>query len=320
MEREGAPLASEFTITGPFFQTQKADRIQIRAVLPEWSLYRSPLPGDRADIRPLDAFTYGSQQLEFFHEEALIDVLKGGLVTNRIKGACIDPESGRLKVILRSWDGGASDPGETRVIEFDPNKRIIAKTVAWYEGDVPMLRCSEGESSWRWGGRFLSCQCAGRASGDAYSTAMENIVRETGRFNTDVDGAQTRIDSEIFSSLLSRISRLEPFARWDATSSLEVERFESSGFAVAVITYTDHAQVNNCVQITCVRRKTDAFWVPVYVAPVTPKRFNRLKIYGFIDDENLDVHICVAHCGFWEDYDRVTRNVAEWHQTAMNRR
>lgn len=38
----------------------------------------------------------------------------------------------------------------------------------------------------------------------------------------------------------------------------------------------------------------------------------------FIDDENLDIYMCVADCDWWGKYDRVTMNVVEWHQTALN--
>lgn len=222
---------------------------------------------------------------------------------------------------MHSWDGGATDPGSTSVVYFDPNKRIIKKTVARYDGNVPMFLCAKGEeSSWQWGGHFLPCQCVGRAAKDAYSTTMDEVVREIDRFNPDNDGAQRRIEIDTFSSRLSRISRIEPFTQWDTTSSLDVQRFESSRFAVAVITYKDHVNVYNCEQTTYVRERTDEFWMPVYTAQVYSKAFNTLEIHGFIDDENLDISMCVADCGWWGRHDRVTKNVAEWHQTALNSR
>lgn len=80
------------------------------------------------------------------------------------------------------------------------------------------------------------------------------------------------------------------------------------------------AHVYNCKQTTYVRERTDDFWVPVYTAQVSSRAFNTLEIHGFIDDENLDISMCVADCGWWGKYDRVTRNVVEWHQTALNSR
>ena len=309
----GPPVRySEFTVTGPFFQSLKADRIKIRAVPSEYAHDDFGIGAYNENSSPIDIFTDGSQRLEFYHDGALIDVLNGGLLSNYINGACLDPETGLLKIVMHSWDGGTTDPGTTSVVYFDSNKRIIQKTVAWLEGSVPTFLCSEGESSWQWGGHFLPCQCVGRAVRDAYFTTMDEVVREIRRF--------IKPDIDTFSSLLSRIARIEPFTQWDNTSSFDVQRFESSRFTVAVITYTDYLNVYNCEQTTYVRRRTDDFWVPVYAAEVSSKGFNTLEIHGFIDDENLDIDMCVANCDWWGKYDRVTMNVEEWHQTALNSR
>ena len=321
VDRGPAPY-SEFTVTGPFFQSQKADRIKIRAVPAEYA-YSHSFTGygfNKENSSPLIIFMYGSERLEFYHDGVLIDDLYTGAYKNNIEGACLDPETGLLKIVLHSWSGGGTDPGTDSVVYFDPNKRIIKETVAWYEGYVPMLLCSEGESRWQWDGHFLPCQCVGRVARGAYFTTLDEVVLDIPRFYPDKDGAQTRIEIDTFSSLLSRISRIEPFTQWDTTSSLDVQRFESSRFAVAVITYRDHANVYNCVQTTYVRERTDDFWVPVYTAQVSSKAFNTLDIHGFIDDENLDIYMCVADCGWWGKHDRVTKNVVEWHQTALNSR
>ena len=311
----GPPVRySEFTVTGPFFQSLKADRIKIRAVPSEHahSDFGIGSYAKNEEGSPFGIFTYGSQRLEFYHDGALIGVLSGGSHSTNIEGACLDPETGLLKIVRHSWDGGAPNPGTTSVVYFDSNKEIIQKTVAYYDGNVPTRLCSEGESSWEWGGQFLPCQCVGRAVRDAYSTTLDKVVREIDRF--------IKPDIDTFSSLLSRIARIEPFTQWDTTSSLDVQRFESSRFTVAVITYTDHLNLYNCEQTTYVRGRTDDFWVPVYAAQVSSRGFHTLTIHGFIDDENLDIYMCVANCGWWGKYDRVTLNVEEWHQTALNSR
>lgn len=201
---------------------------------------------EKENRSPHGIFTYGSQRLEFYHDGDLIDFLYGGSYLNRIKGACLDPETGLLKIVMHSWGGGATSPGTTSVVYFDPNKRIIEETVAWYEGGVSTFLCSEDESSWQWGGHFLPCQCVGSAVRDAYSTTMDEVVLEIPRFNPDNDGVQTHIKIDTFSSLLSRISRIEPFTQWDTASSLDVQHFESSRFMVVVITYEDHRA---CLQL-----------------------------------------------------------------------
>ena len=316
----GPPVRySEFTVTGPFFQSLKADRIKIRAVPAEYAYSNIDVYINEENYSPLGIFTYGSQRLEFYHDGALIDVL-GGSYKNEIEGACLDPETGLLKIVLHSWSGGATDPGTTSVVYFNPNKRIIQEAVAFLDGGVPTLLCSEGESSWQWGGHFLPCQCIGRVAKDAYSTTLDEVVRKIPSFYPNKKRGQRRIKIDTFSSLLSQISRIEPFTQWDNTSSLDVQHFESSRFTVAVITYEDHANVYNCEQTTYVRGRTDDFWVPVYTAQVSSKGFNTLEIHGFIDDENLDIYMCVANCGWWGKYDRVTKNVLEWHQTALNSR
>ena len=317
----GPPVRySEFTVTGPFFQSQKADRIKIRAVPAEYADYIIDHYANKENLSPLMIFIYGSQRLEFYHDGALIDDLSGGSITTRIKGACLDPETGLLKIVMHSWSGGAPDPGTTSVVYFDPNKQIIREPVAHYDGYVPMLLCSEGESSWQWGGHFLPCQCVGRVARGAYFTTLDEVVFDIRDFYPDNDGGQTRIEIDTFSSLLSRISRIEPFTQWDTTSSLDVQRFESSKFMVAVITYSGHVRRYDSKQVTYVRGRTDDFWVPVYTAPVSSKAFHALEIHGFIDDENLDITMCVADCDWWGKHDRVTKNVVEWHQTALNSR
>ena len=133
---------------------------------------------DKENGSPLGIFTYGSQRLEFYHDGALIDDLYTGAYKNNIEGACLDPETGLLRIVMHSWSGGATDPGTTSVVYFNPNKRIIQETVAWSERNVPTLLCSEGESSWQWGGHFLPCQCVGRVAKDAYSTTLDEVVRK----------------------------------------------------------------------------------------------------------------------------------------------
>ena len=311
---------SEFNVTGPFFRMQQADRIKIRAVPSEFAEFLG-FTRDTENGSPPGAFTYGSQRLEFYHEGALIDSLAGGAHSNRVEGACLDPKSGLLKVVMHNWDGGATDPGTVSVVYFGPDKRIIAETVSWYGLEVPMLLCSEGESSWQWGAHFTPCLCVGRAAGDAYSTTMNDVVGEIRRINRKNGGAQTRIDRDAFSSLLAQISRIEPFTEWDATSSLDVQRFESPGFTVVAIAYRDYAYVSNSVQTTYVRRRDDVYWIPVFSEEGSLKAFNPLKIHGFIDDNTLEISKCAAWCDSPEGtYRRVTRNVAEWRQDASNGR
>ena len=72
--------------------------------------------------------------------------------------------------------------------------------------------------------------------------------------------------------------------------------------------------------------------VAVVVSPLTAQESQ--EPFGIYDDWSVhrlqdgDLRVCYAEtrlvssqsdCGFWGAYDRVTKNVVEWHQTALNR-
>ena len=306
---DGSPPYAEFSVTGPFFQNQRSDRIKIRVVQSEsatdegfWNL---------ADIDPRSFFSYGGVRLEVYHEGALVFAESYNRLVD-LQRACLDPDSGRLKIVIRWWSGGASSPGYTMVLYDDPSEGIVSELVAKHEGGVTLFHCSDGESSWQWDRHFLPCQCVGRATNTDYYSVIDDVVREIDRYNIDRPG-DVRIDTDAFSALVSRISRLEPFTRWDGDSSLDLQRFESSKFTVALITYYDHANVYNNVQTTFVRRRTDDFWVPVHGAHT----FYAVEIHGFVDEEKLDISMC-DDCSRWRGYDRISRNAGEWLTVVEN--
>ena len=312
---KGPTPYSEFSITGPFFQAQKADRIKIRAVPAEYAF--SGGLADTANIAPQKFFAYGSQLLEYYHEGTLVYVDNNRQYLNRIDGVCLDPESGRLRILIYSWGGGATSPGGRYVVFFVPNVGFVQKSAAWIEGPMRLVDCNESESGRQADGRFLPCRCIGRASESTYNSTLDEVKRRLYRLNYRRDDAPTRINDDAFSSLLSRISRLKPFVQWDAQSRLDVQRVESTKFTVVTITYADLANIYGSAQTTFVRRRTDDFWVSVYDAPVSSKGFNKVTVHGFVDDENLDLEMCVEDCGWWGRYDRLNRNVADWLQVAL---
>ena len=295
---------AEFSFTGPFFGKHE-NRVTVRAVPSghrNIGSYLEPKPV------PESIFRYGSDRLVFYKDGDQIHDGFGAYRTD-VRGICFDPESERLRLLMDFWHGGASDPGQDVVFYFDPASGIVSESVSNIEGSPSLFDCSDAESVWADDGSFLPCLCAGKADNNEYRSRLENMVLELDRLSHRTSGAP-------FHNLLLDIGRLEPWVQWDALTTLDVKRFESSKFEVVVITYRDHTDVYRCNQITFVRRLPDEYFVPVYEAGVSSKAFNTLTIHGFVDTEVLDLTMCVDDCDWWGRHDRVTKNVGDWWQEA----
>lgn len=134
---EGPPLSFEFTITGPFFEEHKMERLTIRGLPEEWKddykYYLDPEirgspPGPND---PAKAFTYGSDRLEFYRDGELVHAGGGGGQTTYLSDVCIDPGSGRLRLTFDMWSGSATVPGRDDIFYFVPGKGIVSTTFAW---------------------------------------------------------------------------------------------------------------------------------------------------------------------------------------------
>ena len=305
---QGSPLSSEFSLTGPFFQASEAERLTIRAI-----------PGgftdadvDLATLSPEDRFIYGSQRLEFYRDDELIYVDENSQHSNDITGVCLDPSSGQLKILMRTWSGSATYPPNTLAVHYVPGVGIVEEFLDSSQHGSRILDCSKDESQWQWGGHFLACQCAGRAGKDVYYSALDGLASDIERFGGVREDSQGRINEATFSSLLSRLSELDPFVRWDALSSFDVQRLDSEKFTVVALTYTAHDRPYSSVQSLFVRRRTEDFWTPIYQAPLSSKGIHTVTLYGFLDEQTVDLKMCVENCDSWGKSARVKKNLEEW--------
>ena len=314
-------LYSEFSFSGPFF-TAKSFGGSFNALFRlsfEWAKARVtvravPRDSDDTDLagylgpvpNPEGIFRYGSNRLEFYIDHELYDVYPtAGVRTNEVTGACFDPETKRLRLLMSSWDGGATIAGDDIVVYSDPHAGVVGEPVSLGRGIASMVDCSDNESAWQWGGSFYPCVCAGRAANDQYRSRLKEVIREIGRLSSRKSGAS------LF-NLLFDIAGLEPWLQWDDGTDLDVQRFESSKFEVVVITHEDHLNAFNCDQTVFVRRLVDEYFVPVYEAAASSKGFKKVEIHGFSDADVLDITLCVERCYSWGRYERMTKNLTDW--------
>lgn len=302
-------LYSEFSFSGPLFRWSKREsRITIRALPdnPDNSAIRGYLRGypNAPGTFPEGIFLYGSDRLAFYADGKLVDVYPGGF-RNGVDGVCFDPESDRLRLLMHSWSGGAPDPARDIVLYSDHDNTLVGETISWLDGGPTPVDCSDDESVWEWNGSFFPCLCAGKAADNEYNTRVKEVLAEIGRLSSR--------SRAWLHNLLIDIARLQPWVQWDIHTDLEVQRFESSKFEVVVVTYQDHLNVYRCAETIFVRRLGDEYHVPVYGVGRYAAGRNTVQIHGFVDDDVLDVTLCVEDCDArWGETDRVTKNLREW--------
>ncbi len=318
---EGPPLSFEFTITGPFFDEHKMERLTIRGIPHELARdYKSYLNPEvvRSPIGPEHlamAFRYGSNRLEFYRDGELVHAGDGGGMTSYLSEVCIDPGSGRLRLMFNLWSGSASIPGRDDIFYFVPGKGIVSKTLAWHEYRVTTIDCAEDETRWEegappweWGESFRPCRCAGRIDGEDYFSAASEII--------SAETIENPISEADFSSLLSRIGGWEKVLDRFEGTAVDVQRFESSKFEVVAITYEDSLRAFGSSQTIFVHRVGDGYWVRVYAAPETSKGFLKATIHGLVNEDVLDLTMNVDETPYWGRFERVTKNLREWWQEA----
>ena len=148
-----------------------------------------------------------------------------------------------------------------------------------------------------------------------YHTTLEQLrsdIRQAA--STDEDTRPRTIDYETFSELLSRAADLEPFIWWDAYSHFDIRRFESSTYAIVSLTFLDRTSAYGSFQQVFARRLSEDMWTRVHSINGNQKSFNSAEIHGFIDDDTLDINMCVDDCDWWGRHERVRKNVDEWLQ------
>ena len=313
----GTSLYFELSLTGPFFEPDKVERLTIRGVPHPYEM-----PSDEEmKFYPEYLLRYYTDRMEFYRNGTLVDDI--GQSHPEIYGICLDPESKRLKMLMRSWSGGAGAAEITKAVYFVPETGIVSDVL--HSKDTfppPLVNCAENERLWGGGGKqFIPCQCAGKSASQAYDSVLDELVSdidfEEARGTTDF--SQDEIGNDTLSALLSRISRLEPFMRWDANSSFDIERFESPKFAILTVTYHNRARAYSSFRLVFVRQITDDFWTRVFYQTSGSRGFDNMAIYGFHDDETVDMKMCFEddpdsefECSSWHDYKRRLITVDEW--------
>lgn len=302
---EGPPLYFEFTITGPFFDADAADRLTIRGIPGEFNTehlnYLSP------ERYYLDgAFRYGSQQLEFYRGDDLVSTTYGGGRTTSLSGVCIDPDSQRLRITFDLWDGGATIGASTNVFYARPGNGIADYRISWVD-QFPdnTFDCAEGQKlRWAPDESFHPCRCAGRLKGEDYVSALTAIG--------SASSLENPISEADFTAMLARIDVARPYIDQDQDADFKIQRYESSKFEVVVITYEEDVNLYVDQQTIFVRRVRGGEWVRVHDALVTSKGLHEATIHGFVDEEVLDLSMNPDGSGYWPRRERVKKNLEEW--------
>lgn len=309
-------LYLETTVTGPFFEADKWDRLTIRTI-PDpneigprwWEVYLDPeRVSDGGPLRPGHyeaAFENTGGVMEFYRDGTLVQDGEPAPYMNEFMGTCLDSNSGRLKILFDQWTGGATTPGSDEVYSFDPQSgKILGRTYEWIEGSGrdDHIDCAEDETTGSFGESFHPCSCAGKIDGEDYFSATSKI--------RNARTIQNPISEADFSSLLARISDTRPiFERFDDIS-LEIQRFESAKFEVVTIIYEESRLYADC-QFVFVRRVGGSEWVRVHDAPGTSKGFPKATIHGFVDDDVLDITMA-PEWSYWPKLKRVKKNLGDW--------
>ena len=296
---EGPPLYFEFTISGPFFDADAADRLTIRGIPHEFNTEHLNYLSPETEWYNLDgAFRYGSQQLEFYRGEELVSTTYGGGQTTSLSGVCIDPDSQRLRIIFDLWSGGATIGASTNVFYSRPGDGISDYRISWADW-LPdnTFDCAEGQKlRWTRDEGFHPCRCAGRLKGEDYVSALNAI--------SSASSLENPIAEADFTALLTRIDVARPYIDQDQNADLSIQRYESSKFEVVVITYKEDVNLYVDEQIIFVRRVRGGEWVRVHNALVTSKGLHAATIHGFVDEEVLDLSMNPDGWSLWPRQER----------------
>ena len=304
---EGPPVHFEFTITGPFFDADAADRLTIRGI------------HDGSDIDPLNhlppesewdnldgTLMNGARQLEFYRGEELVSTTYGGARITYLSGVCIDPDSQRLRITFDRWNGEATIGASTNVFYARPGNGIADYRISWVDRFPDnTFDCAEGQKLvWTRDESFHPCRCAGRLKGEDYVSALTAIG--------SASSLENPISKADFTALLARIDVARPYIDQDQNADLKIQRYESSKFEVVVITYKEDVNLYVDQQTIFVRRVRGGEWVRVHDALVTSKGLHEATIHGFVDEEVLDLSMNPDGSGYWPRWERVKKNLEEW--------
>ncbi len=312
---EGPPLYFQFSLIGPFFEAGKADKLTIRG-FPSGAAEFDDMYGERlGEYSPEQHFHFDTDRLEFYRNGEYADSFRSNFRTD-INGVCLSTESGRLKLLVESWSGGASTPASKQSYFYEPGEGIFFDDHYAIDDPGPnLVECLDNETRWKEGEPFLPCRCTGSAGNELYRSTMKQLRSDIWRAASAKEDSMARtIGDDAFSALLSRIARLEPFIWFDAYTHFDVQRFESSKYAVVTVDIWDGTDPYGSFLGVFARRHSGPVWTSVnsIYSDRWPKDFILEEIHGFIDDDHLDMVMCVEYCDSKSNYRRVQMNVEEW--------
>ena len=290
---EGPPEYYTFSLTGPFFEAGEADTLTIRGVPDNYSEFEGMDEETKAEVGPEYYFIYDAEQWEFYRNGDYVGSINSGYRTE-ITGLCLSPESERLKLLVHAWGGGATSPGSSLSVFYEPGEGMHENVHYARDAFGPgLVDCRDNESINEQGRPFRPCLCTGSAGNRLYHSTLEQLRSDiTQAASTDEDARPRTIGDDTFNALLSRAVRLEPFIWWDAYSHLDVQRFESPKYAVVSLTLLDRTSVYGSFQQVFVRRLSEDVWTEVFNQQSSRYGFNTATIHGFHDESTVDLEMC----------------------------
>ena len=296
----------EIGFTGPFAEAGSNERFSVR-IYPSQPVDEEDWPEDRLasfavgdgrfpDLRNVD-------RVEHLRGEELLGEPSGPTYLLDFWGVCLDPGSGRIRTLFESWSGSASTPSRISTRGFDPERGLVANTLADTETAPISLDCSSGEALW--GELFRPCSCSA-----GYERRRDELVESIREAVTESE-SEGEVGEEAFSNLLARIDELLPFLYWDAHAHLEVDKFSSSEYSIVVLTYFSQASYWSSFQHMFVRRPTEHSWGHLYDAPMSSRYFGAAEVHRFVGEGILELEMCTDYCA---SRVRVELDVERWIQ------
>ena len=302
---------TEVRLHGPFFDRGARETLVIRAI-----------PRDEDDR--FRGLSFVDARLDFFRGESLIGREAFQLFTD-IADVCVSPESGRLEIVVTSTTGGSAGWTDSYFLFYDPHVGRVASVKRGAHGEE-----IHDEFDWLEGGTFVPSWCpfrGYRSSVESFAREImdESFLSEVGTHLEHLDEVarieETRVlryelrtpngetaghRDDRFSSFLDVIAQSGP------DSPLRYERFDTPDFSVVAMEHSGYS-FRDAFQMIFVKETAGKLWTPIYHAGPenSLERYKLVEIHGFVDEETLRIHMCIAECapGEWGKYADVNLNL-----------
>lgn len=316
---DGTPPQDAMQLEGTFFAPDAAEPLILRGEGEPWGLLG--VYGRHGEDPP-----YGV--LEFY---------RGGTPIGRradffveVTGVCRSPETGRLSLLLHTWDGAVSIPGGIRAATYEPETgRIEVRTVLDaveyddLEGLTEVVHCGPGEQVWSGrpgavAGVFRPCACSFEALWrlDALAAELPEALGDTSHLELEafsdafLDGTAAQqfvadgpvVSDAALTAFLDRVSRLGP------GSPLIFRRLDSPRFGLVSVRY--ERPIWGSYQLLLVRARGADAWRATYAASVSSRSFQFAELLGFADATHATLDVCVDDCDWWGRRARVVLDLA----------